>query len=169
MGVSLDELLQSRDNRRALQAELLRDNPASTLLCLTVLAPGSEKRTPQTLRVAAAGEVALRSAFEGQTTRFFARDLPTGYEAYLLTPLTPLDAKRRAVEIEDAHPIGRLFDIDVLDRDGRPIDRGAVGAQPRRCLLCDHEARYCMRAHSHTTEELLQEIQRRIDAFVLQS
>ena len=33
--------------------------------------------------------------------------------------LPPLEVKRMTVEVEDGDPIGRLFDMDVLDPDGR--------------------------------------------------
>ena len=55
------------------------------------------------------------------------RDLDTGYEAYLITPLPLLEAKRIAVTIEDTHPLGRLFDIDVINSDGIPVARNDIG------------------------------------------
>ena len=129
MEITLDALLQSRDNRHALQQQLLQQHPDGTLVCLTVV-------------------------------------MATGYEAYLITDLPALDAKRVTCDIEDSHPLGRLFDIDVMDADGAPISRQTVGGEPRRCLLCDHEARWCMRNHSHTQEELMNHIQQLIEDYV---
>ena len=37
-----------------------------------------------------------------------------------------------------------------------PIGREELGLEPRKCLLCDRPARECMRARSHSTEELLE-------------
>ena len=96
------------------------------------------------------------------------RDLNTGYEAYLITPLPLLEAKRVAVDIEDTHPLGRLFDIDVIDAQGIPVSRDRVGGQPRRCLVCDHEARYCMRMRWHTQEEIWARIKQMTDDYALQ-
>ena len=93
------------------------------------------------------------------------RDLNTGYEAYLITLLPLLEAKRVAVEIEDTHPLGRLFDIDVIDKQGIPVSRDRVGGQPRRCLVCDHEARYCMRMRWHTQEEIWARIRQMTDDY----
>lgn len=154
--ITLEELLDSRDKRHALQMELLEQHPAETLVCLTVIMPGAIKRNEQSLIVARAAVEAARATFGNTLTE---RDLPTGYEAYLLTTLTETEAKRQACQIEDSHPLGRLFDIDIIRHDGTPLSRQEIGAEPRRCLICDNEARYCMRNHSHTQEELMKKIQ----------
>ena len=39
------------------------------------------------------------------------------------------------------------------------ISRADIGLEPRKCLLCDNEVRYCMRAKTHTTAELLARIE----------
>ena len=85
---------------------------------------------------------------------------------YLLTGLPPLEAKKRACEIEEQHELGRLLDIDVLDEQGVPLSRELVGRDARRCLICDGDARCCMRSHAHTLEELQTRINEMIDAYV---
>lgn len=154
--ITLEELLDSRDKRHALQMELLEQHPAETLVCLTVIMPGAIKRNEQSLIVARAAVEAARATFGNTLTE---RDLPTGYEAYWQTTLTETEAKRQACQIEDSHPLGRLFDIDIIRHDGTPLSRQEIGAEPRRCLICDNEARYCMRNHSHTQKELMKKIQ----------
>jgi len=166
MEITLDALLQSRDNRHALQQQLIEQYPGGTLVCLTVVMPGNVKRNLCSLVTAQAALTALldRLGEHVQATR--ARDLVTGYEAFLITDLPALEAKRVTCDIEDSHPLGRLFDIDVMGADGAPIGRQAVGGEPRRCLLCDHESRWCMRNHSHSQEELKARIQQLVDDYV---
>ena len=146
--------------------ELIKQYPASTLVCLTVVMPGNVKRNFHSLIVAQAGMTALVNAFSDDIVNLEARDLITGYEAYLTTSLTQREAKQLACEIEDEHPLGRLFDIDVITPSGEPIARTAIGREPRQCLLCDNEARYCMRNHSHTQEELHNCIAQLIEEYV---
>ena len=166
MEITLDALLQSRDNRRLLQQQLLQQHSGKTLVCLTVVMPGNVKRNLYSVVTAQAALTSLldRLGEHIQATR--AQDLITGYEAYLITDLPAIEAKRVTCDIEDSHPLGRLFDIDVMDANGIPISRQAVGGEPRRCLLCNHEARWCMRNHSHTHEELMARIQQMIDDYV---
>lgn len=186
MPITLDELLASRDARHAMQQKLMAEHSGKTLVCLTVVMPGSVKRNQQSLTVARAAVKAMRKAYnisddllpetelltnelKNETRECLVeRDLNTGYEAYLITPLPLLEAKRVAVDIEDTHPLGRLFDIDVIDAQGIPVSRDRVGGQPRRCLVCDHEARYCMRMRWHTQEEIWARIKQMTDDYALQ-
>ncbi len=186
MPITLDELLASRDARHAMQQKLMAEHSGKTLVCLTVVMPGSVKRNQQSLIVARAAVEAMRKAYNisddllpetellTNELKTEAReclvecDLNTGYEAYLITPLPLLEAKRVAVDIEDTHPLGRLFDIDVIDAQGIPVSRDRVGGQPRRCLVCDHDARYCMRMRWHTQEEIWARIKQMTDDYALQ-
>ena len=143
MEISLDELLASREARRDFQDELLRRYPGKTLVCLTVVMPGSVKRNTQSLIVAQAALSALIARFGSDMTAMQVRDLATGYEAYLLTSLSPLEAKRAVCHIEETHPLGRLFDLDVMTRAGEPVSRADIGPAPRRRPPCDPPAGAC--------------------------
>ncbi len=112
---------------------------------------------------------ALRKSFSPEEGELTERDLETGYEAYLITSLAEMDAKERCCDIEDQHPLGRLFDIDVISHDGAPLPRAAVGRAPRKCLICDNEARYCMRNRTHTQEELHEHINRLVADYVVRN
>lgn len=190
--ITLNELLASRDARHATQQKLLAEHSGKTLVCLTVVMPGSVKRNQQSLTAAHAAVEAMRKAFavkenkglstlapletlapietpvpiETPAPALLELDLETGYEAYLITPMPLLEAKRIAVNIEDTHPLGRLFDIDIINADGVPVSRDAIGEKPRRCLVCDHEARYCMRMRWHTQEEIWAKINEMVDSYV---
>ena len=166
MPITLHELLASRDARHAMQTKLLADNPGKTLVCMTVVMPGSVKRNRQSFTVAHAAVDAMRTAFRPEKGDMTERDLTTGYEAYLLTAMPLPDAKRTAVGIEDTHPLGRLFDIDVISPDGTPVPRESVGGKARRCLVCDREARYCMRMRWHTQEEIWARIDSMVGRYV---
>lgn len=185
MSITLEQLLKSRDERVEHQKDLLGSHPGKSLLCLTVQLPGPEKRNRTSLAIAQAGVEAVREAFKPEYEEL--RDLETGYEAYFLVSLPAAEAKRLACHIEDTHPLGRLMDIDVLHASASPtasksyfsgrcpknqfseaiakpthvgaISRADIGLESRKCLLCDNEVRYCMRARTHTVGELLARIE----------
>ena len=166
MPVSLPQLLAARDARAALERDLLAQYAGCTLVVLTVVVPGAEKRTEASLLVARAACAALDKLLAAHCRHRLERDLATGFEAYWLVDLPQLEAKRRTVELEDTHPLGRLFDADIILPEGRPLSRTELGAPPRRCLLCDREARFCMRNGSHTREELHAKIAQMIADYV---
>ena len=163
--ITLEQLLASRDARAQRQQDLLAAWPDHTLICLTVQFPGPVKRSASSLVVGGAGLAALLDTFGSVVRHAQVRDLETGYEAYLLVPLPAVLVKKTCCHIEDTHPLGRLMDIDVLAAGGHLLDRSSVGLEPRRCLLCDQPARYCMRAHTHTTAELLCKIEQMVANF----
>ena len=165
MEITLDMLLASREKRWNLQRQFIQENPGLTLVCLTVIMPGNVKRNASSLIVANAAIVALQEKFGQHIHQQELLDLETGYEAYFLIELPLLECKRMACEIEDHHPLGRLFDIDIIDENVAPVSRSDIGKEGRKCLLCEHEARYCMRNHTHSREELQQKINQMIEAY----
>lgn len=148
------QLLESRDARARQQRRLLADYPEQTLLVLTVVIPGAVKRDARSRVIAHAAREAVATRFGADIRYSDLRDRYTGFEGYFIIDRPMLSVKRAAVEIEQTERLGRLFDLDVVRPDGTPLSRETVGASPRRCLLCEEEARICMRAHTHSPEEL---------------
>lgn len=161
--VTLEQLLLSRDTRAAFQRNYLETHPGYSLVCLTVQLPGPEKRNDISLAIGHAGLQALQERFPGCLLQ--EKDLETGYEAYFGVRNNPLAVKRITCEVEENHPLGRLMDIDVVGAAGG-VPREAVGLKARRCLLCGNEVRYCMRAKTHTKDELLERIRQMVNDYI---
>ena len=156
--ISLERLLAARDERFRIQTRLRNENPEATLVVLTVVMPGKYKRTYETIAIAREACKAIERALEGRIELFEHRNLPTGYEAYVLTDIPRYEVKQLMCQIEEDHPLGRLFDIDVFEEDGTPISRIKAGQPARKCLICGKEARVCMRERNHSYEELIAHI-----------
>lgn len=164
MAITLEQLLESRDNRRAMQLSLIEQNPGKTLVVLTVNIPGNIKRTEESLIIGNEGVEILRDRFGVEPTA--VRDLETGFEAFLLTDMSEQDAKKLATGIEEQHPLGRLMDIDVFHHDATPVARPEIGHPARRCLICGEDARVCMRRFAHSQTELHNKIRSIVDEFL---
>jgi holo-ACP synthase CitX len=159
MEITLDQLLQARDDRYARQLALTKEWPDRTLVCLTVVLPGPVKRDARSLKVAESAVAAVREVLAPVYKELY--DLETGFEGYFLVDAPLLDVKKACCGIENEHPYGRLMDLDVIEPVGEtvvPVSRDRVGEEPRRCLLCDRPARECMRAHTHSFGEIVQTI-----------
>ena len=75
--------------------------------------------------------------------------------ALFLTVQAPAQqVKRLCVEAEERLPGGRMLDIDVMDGEGTPVDRNALGLPPRRCFVCQQPAAACVARKIHTREEI---------------
>ncbi len=55
---------------------------------------------------------------------------------------------------EDAGPLGRLLDMDVMDIYGDKLDRSLVNGKSRDCVVCGAPGRGCASRRLHTVDQL---------------
>lgn len=79
----------------------------------------------------------------------------SGYEAQIALDEDAIKVKKSVVQIEENHPLGRFMDIDIIDNEKKQISRSDICATPRRCFLCENDAKICARSRKHPLEELL--------------
>lgn len=79
-----------------------------------------------------------------------------GCEYTAIAYAEPERVKLITAETEELHPLGRIFDIDVIRPDGAKIPRTDLGASGRTCILCGKPAFICGRSRAHSTEEVLE-------------
>lgn len=156
--VALDDILAARDARVARQQAMLAQG--GVLLSLTLVAPGAVKRSPLLDAIFAAALAALRPLVDDARARIEAVD-DSGHHALYLLDGEARDWKTRMLALENRAPLARLWDIDIIDRDGVAISRRDLGLPPRRCLLCDDDAKTCARARRHSIDDLNADIARR--------
>jgi holo-ACP synthase/triphosphoribosyl-dephospho-CoA synthase len=155
VAAGLEDVLAEREDRVRRQDELRRQF-GSPLVCLTLNIPGPYKTFPW----------ARRCFFEGMKT--LARGLSAGgigirheessggkagYRGFIAAGGGARELKAIAIHLEETHPLGRLFDIDVLGEEGK-IPRSVLGAAERTCLVCGDQAFVCGRNRAHGVEEL---------------
>lgn len=146
--MQLGELLSAREGRQLRQRELIAAS-GNPVLSVTMVAPGPVKSSWAIGRrfAVAAATVGVELAGWPVTGRSEQHG-PTGPELLLSVAVRPEVLKRWAVGIENAHPWGRLWDLDVVTAAG-PLPRATVGEHPRRCVICDDDAAGCARSARH--------------------
>ena len=163
--IPLEVLLDAKEDRSKTQRRLRRTF-GGTLVCLLVNYVGQVKTNSVTRRIFEEGAKAIFSLLE---VDYLAVNLfETGEEGFFVTQLDAEKAKRVLCQVEETHPLGRFMDIDVFDRDGRQISRQDVGFEPRKCLLCDCDARECYILRRHDAQQLKKFIDTTVEAFVSQ-
>ena len=156
--VALDDILAARDARVARQQAMLAQG--GVLLSLTLVAPGAVKRSPLLDAIFAAALAALRPLVDDARARLEAVD-DSGHHALYLLDGEARDWKTRMLALENRAPLSRLWDIDIIDRDGVAVSRRDLGLPPRRCLICDDDAKTCARERRHDIAALQADIARR--------
>lgn len=154
--VSLEEMLFARERRAEIQNTLLQTYHAP-IISFTLNIPGPVKVYSKIPEAFKKGCEQIETALEQAGISFFpAKTLKekTGYEAFFCANASPEVLKKLMTTLEEDTPLGRLYDIDVLQNDGIKVSREDFGLPPRVCLLCSEPAHSCSRSRRHSVEEL---------------
>ncbi|MCJ7837536.1 citrate lyase holo-[acyl-carrier protein] synthase [Cuneatibacter sp. NSJ-177] len=158
-------LLNAREERVARQEELTRRYMAS-LLCLRVNCPGAKKDTPQTRAVVRTLNERILREFGGSILHRESMVTEEGPVVLYCMGTEATEIKIASMEIEDHHPLGRFVDLDVYDHHCRALSRRDFGRRPRRCYLCERDAKLCAREGGHSQEELIRYMNQQIEAYL---
>lgn len=157
---ALSRILQSREARSDKQKDLI-SKFNKNLISFTLNIPGNIKDSEVYRNIHKEGMKVILDNLKHKSIPIIYKEeiqKSTGSEGYIVVDLEPLELKRMAIDIEENHFLGRIFDIDVFDFEYNQISRADLGADPRGCLLCNKEARICIRERNHTYEELINKI-----------
>ena len=163
---TLREVLSEREDR-ARRQKILLSLYGESVISFTPVAPGPEKTGPRFRKIHEAWrEAILEALFRAgiRVRREESRSCSAGYESLFAVAGMPWEVKRLVTAIEDNHPAGRLFDIDVVAGDGVPVSRVDFGLSRRSCLLCGGPSGDCARSRAHQTVDLLARIDAILDA-----
>lgn len=150
MEVSLHDILNAREQRVRHQKALLTGYGVP-LICFTMNIAGPVKTSPLIERGFRAGLKALDSRLPEEWV--LHRDVAvadTGCEAIYAVSMAARELKELCTQIEEATPLGRLFDMDVLDTDGKKLERPNL----RGCLVCGAPGRGCAAGRLHPVSQL---------------
>ena len=154
--ISLAEMLDARE-RRVRRREQLTAAFHSTLISFTMNIAGPVKTSSLIRRGFQAGKASVRRELRGAgiaVLHFEETEAPTGSEAFFVVDGAPDAVKALTVGIEELHPIGRLFDLDVFTPEGTQASRSALEKPERACLICGRPAKGCASRRIHNVEEL---------------
>ena len=155
--VTITDMMFCRDRRVQIQNEFIEKyhHPVVSF-CMNI--PGPIKTTPLIQKGFEAGKEALLHALSVSDmsvleSRVF-HDI-TGNEMLLCVDASAEKIKDLTQQIEETHPYGRLFDMDVIGINGQKLSRPTY----RKCLICDCQAQECARSRKHTIEEMQDKIE----------
>lgn len=158
--ITLEQVLTARENRAALQKQLLQKYNVP-LVCFTMNIAGPVKNSDLIQEGFLLGHTMLLAQLQSLTILHWEHHLlDTGCEGYYAVDADPLTVKRLTAQIEDSMPVARLFDMDVLDATGKKLERESLGLSARRCLLCNNPVYLCSSRRAHSVEQLQQETNR---------
>lgn len=159
--VTLSMMLNHRE-QRMFEQEKIRNTYRTPLISFTMNIPGPIKSAPIIRRAFDEGKHILLERLEENKFKILESNefhACTGDELILAINAPSDQLKDITSDIEEHHPYGRLFDMDVLDANGNKLSR----THYRTCLLCNKQAQDCARNRTHSVDELVDAIIQLID------
>ena len=157
--ITLPQMLARREARAGQQATFLAEHH-SPLVSFTMNIPGPIKSNELIRRAFDIGQILLLEGLAKSGAKILAADEiheDTGDELLLaVSNVSPEILKDMAVSIENFSPVGRLFDIDIIDSEGRKLSRQEF----RKCIICGKQAQDCARSRTHSVSDLQEAVTR---------
>ena len=155
----LNRVLQNRELRQKNQWELI-ERYHSPVLSLTINIPGAKKLSDDSKYIY---EVALQEIknLELKELDKILTCSEEGCEALMSLHVDARELKILTCRIEESHPLGRFMDIDIIDENRQILSR----QRPRKCYICEENAKICARAQKHSLVELLDFIGKSVDDY----
>lgn len=148
--VTLAQVLQAREDRVYMQQELLQKYRCP-IICFTMNIAGPVKNSPLIQRGFREGLRNLDAQLPAGRIRAYREEISvTGCQAMYAVNMDAAELKRICAEIEEHTPLGRLFDMDVLDKNGSKLERN----HPRNCIVCGAPGRACAAGRLHAVAQL---------------
>lgn len=166
--VTLEEMLNHREQRMLFQKALYHRYPGEILITVGLNIPGPIKYNELIEQVftKAYGEVIAMCDSKGwNLSHNQIIKVKTGIEAFMVVQETvPIDIKQAMLTLEEKSPTGRLLDLDVSYGDKtegtvKQVNRQILGYPDRPCFLCEDAAKACGRSKKHELTELYSKLE----------
>lgn len=158
--VTLEDMLNWREERANIQSIFLSQYHRPVIsFCMNI--PGPIKTNADILSAFISGKECLLdelSALPAPIINHMEVHKKTGDELILSVDYPAEKIKELTTRIEENHPLGRLFDMDVIDTSGQKLSRNTW----RKCILCGCQAQECSRSRKHSVEEMQKTIKKMI-------
>lgn len=166
--VSLEQVLLAKEQRVQNQQSVINQYQ-TPIISLTLVIPGPVKNSP-------AAKFLFKQAINTIHQMLMENNLPivyekheqavTGFEAIIAVDCIATHLKQLCIEIEHNHPLGRLWDIDIIDPITQmSIPRTGFELKPRKCLICGDNAKACGRGRRHSVTEIFNEMTKIINSY----
>lgn len=168
---TLNDILRAKEERGQFQQQLLV-HYHNTLISYKLNIPGGVKYNKMIRRIFDAGIEVLKQRLDKNNMVLLYEKVfykHSGPEFFgVLADSAPV-VKKVTCSIEEDHPLGRLYDFDVIAKSGKPCSREDIEKTGRKCFLCQQPAFVCARSRTHSVAEMLAKIQAMYDCYFIKA
>ncbi|MWN31524.1 MULTISPECIES: citrate lyase holo-[acyl-carrier protein] synthase [unclassified Gilliamella] len=161
--ITLEQMLLAKEKRVQSQQEAIK-RYHYPLISLSLVIPGPIKNSSGANRLFKEAIATIHSTLSKNDISLIHETHfhhITGCEAIIVAKCSADILKQCCINIEDNHPLGRLWDIDVIDPiTQQSISRAKFDHHSRQCLVCQQMAKVCSRSRKHTIDEVFSAIKK---------
>ena len=173
--IEINEFLNHREKRVFHQEKLLRDMDGGiTLATVRVNYPGIEKSNYITDNIA---KIICEDIYLFYNKNIIYKEVyknKEGIIGHFIFDINHIEVKKKLIYMEENHILGRCVDLDVYymnDSDEmmpalNGVSRSDIGLKPRKCFLCEEEARICSRSQKHSIEDIKEYFTRKYEEYI---
>lgn len=161
--ITLSDMLFCRERRAEIQRNYL-NRFKQPVISFSLNIPGPIKTSPVIAQLFDEGKEAILSFLREKNGNILSMTEfhePTGNELILCTDFDAASIKEYTSSVEENHPLGRLFDIDIIDISGNKLGRN----RPRKCLICDKDVWECSASRAHSAQELQNKVEELLENY----
>lgn len=154
--VSAYEILNAREKRANLQNEFIKKY-GKPVLSFTLNIPGAIKINEDIEKIFFLGKNLIKIELKKNNINILEEYEileNTGYELLLALDENAKILKKIMINLEENEPLGRIFDIDIIDENAEKLSRNNY----RKCFICDKQAQECARNQNHSIKELQEKV-----------
>jgi triphosphoribosyl-dephospho-CoA synthase CitG/holo-ACP synthase CitX len=159
-----NRILEDREERYEEILRLINEH-RKPVLCAKVNIPGLDKNTEAAFYAFGILQREVLDKFSGNFDTFNTLSGSDGRSLIAVLNIDDRTGKIKGMEIEERHPLGRIFDIDVYGVTGAPLDRRGIEKESRNCIICGEAASLCIRTNSHDYTLLIKTFEEMICKF----
>lgn len=156
--VDIEEVLLSRERRANIQNKLI-EKYNLPIISFTMNIPGPIKTNEDIRIVFNYGKNLLIEKLKEnklEILEFYEINENTGDVLFVVVKTEEVHkVKDITLSIEENEKVGRIFDMDVIDKDFIKISRKTF----RKCFICDKQAQDCGRSRRHSIQELQNKVE----------
>lgn len=155
----IKKLLDAKEQRYFYQKHIV-EQYKNTLISFMLNIPGEIKTSTKTIIFQRKFINKIKKILEQENIEIIFEDFrykDTGDEYFAVVAGNASIVKKLMINLEEQNKECRLLDIDVFDEYMNQVSRNKLGYKGRKCLICDEEAKYCMRNKSHSIGEIIEE------------
>ena len=156
----LEKMLLAREQRANMQKKLIEEYNNS-LISFMLNIPGKIKNSKEFVEFHKKYIEEIKKILKEKDIVILREDYfnkDTGIEYFAVVNCDEILLKKYMVDLEEKNKQTRLLDIDVFSKDYNQISRSSLNLPNRKCIVCNDDAKSCIRLEKHNADELEEKV-----------